>query len=232
MMHPAIAGNSLWSAMVAAQSVWWILAGSGITAGTQGVPGDFLRRIDPGWVIYYVWMIWLGVWIIAAFGRKRAEKRQPRGERLVHVASMVVAAFLLYSDQPWIPALDARFIPLKFWVAELGMWATILGAAFAIWARFHLGKNWSGEVTIREDHKLIRSGPYTYVRHPIYTGMLLALGGTALAVGKYRALLGFAIFSVGIVLKARREEAMLAQEFGPAFEEHKKKTGFLLPRFS
>jgi protein-S-isoprenylcysteine O-methyltransferase Ste14 len=232
MMHPTTAGNFLWSAAVAARSIAWTLAGKGAAAESLGAPGDFLRRVDPGMVIYWVWLIWLAIWIVAAFGRKRAEKRQPRGERLVHFASMVFAAYLLYKDQSWFPALNLRFMPMKFWVAEVSMWATILGAAFAIWARFHLGKNWSGEVTIREDHKLIRSGPYTYIRHPIYTGMLLALAGTALAIGEYRALLGFAIFAVGLVLKARREEAMLAQEFGPSFEEHKKLTGFFLPRFS
>lgn len=226
MTQAAMAAGGVWS-VTAAGMAWREMAGGWLWPWS-----DAAARLDPGMVIYYTWVIWLAIWIVAAFGRKRAEKRQPRAERLVHVASMVIAAFLLYSDQPWLPALDARFIPLKFWVAELGMWATILGAVFAIWARFHLGKNWSGEVTIREDHTLIRTGPYRFVRHPIYTGMLLALAGTALAIGKYRALLGFAIFTVGIVLKARREESMLAQEFGPAFEEHKKKTGFLFPKIA
>lgn len=223
-MHSMLEANSIGSATV------FVMAKVGAAGERFARSAIAPEWLDPGMVIYYTWLIWLAVWIIAAFGRKRAEKRQPRGERLVHVASMVFATYLYYWDQSWFLALNLRFIPLRMWVVELGMWATIWGAAFAIWARFHLGKYWSGEVTIREDHKLIRSGPYTYIRHPIYTGMILALGGTALAVGKYRALLGFAVFAVGLVLKARREESMLAEEFGPAFEEHKQKTGFLLPK--
>jgi len=218
MILPDTAG-CVWIVRVVVDCLSW--------AGVLAVAPQFP---DPGMVIYYTWIAWLFVWVLLAFGRKRAEKRQPRGQRLLHVISMFAAAYLLYRDQPWFGALNRRFFPPAMWAAETGMWMTLFGAAFAIWARLHLGKNWSGEVTIREDHQLIRSGPYTSIRHPIYTGMLLALAGTALAIGEYRALLGFAVFAVGIVQKAKKEEAMLAQEFGASFEEHKTKTGFLLPK--
>ncbi|HUJ81552.1 MAG TPA: isoprenylcysteine carboxylmethyltransferase family protein, partial [Candidatus Acidoferrales bacterium] len=113
-----------------------------------------------------------------------------------------------------------------------GIALTAAGVAFAIWARAHLGKYWSGDVTIRQEHRLIRTGPYKYIRHPIYSGMLLALVGTVLVIGEFRAIIGFAIILLGFVKKARKEESFLQTQFGAGFEEHKRMTGFFLPRLT
>jgi protein-S-isoprenylcysteine O-methyltransferase Ste14 len=107
-----------------------------------------------------------------------------------------------------------------------------LGIAFAIWARAHLGANWSAAVSIRADHELIRTGPYRRTRHPIYTGMIFGAIGTALVIGQMRGLLAVAIFIVAFYRKASKEERWLAQEFGEKFEAHTKHTGMFLPRFS
>ncbi len=146
------------------------------------------------------------------------------------MAFTAVGFVLFYTEDPRLGALDARFLPR--WPVEswLGIALTAVGIALAVWARLHLGRNWSSEVTIREDHQLIRTGPYARLRHPIYTGILLALLGTAVAIGEYRAIAGFAVILVGFSLKARREESFLAEEFPGAFEEHRRRTGFLLPR--
>ena len=109
---------------------------------------------------------------------------------------------------------------------------TVAGTALAIWARWHLGSNWSGVVTLKEGHELIRSGPYRAIRHPIYTGILLALLGTSIAVGEARGLIAVAIVLLSFYLKARREESFLSQEFGPGFTEHQRHTGMFLPKFS
>ena len=114
----------------------------------------------------------------------------------------------------------------------LGAYLAFAGVLFAIWARRTIGKEWSAEVQIKEGHQLIRSGPYAHIRHPIYTGILIAIAGTALAIGQYRGLLGLGIIAIGFVLKAKKEETFLAGQFGPAFEEHRRRTGFFLPRFS
>jgi len=229
MMHAAMA-DRFWSVAVALKCVTWSLLGARPErlrdAFAEGGP------LDPGMIIFYAWLVFTVVWFVAALWIKRVQKRQPAAERLAHVVWMTAAALLLIKDQGWYLPLNARFLPARFWVEELGSWVTVAGVAFAIWARLHLGRNWSGTVTIRKDHSLIRTGPYTFIRHPIYTGMLLALAGSALAIGKYRAILGFAMFLFGLVRKAKREESFLAGEFGPSFEEHKKKTGFFLPRFS
>jgi protein-S-isoprenylcysteine O-methyltransferase Ste14 len=185
----------------------------------------------PGQIIGALWAILALYWLVAAFGRKRAEKREPPGERIVHIFLMLGGFALIYSPDPRFGALNHRFLPQSPAIDFAGIALTAAGVAFAIWARAHLGKYWSGDVTIRQEHRLIRTGPYKYVRHPIYSGMLLALVGTVLVIGEYRAIVGFAIILLGFVKKARKEESFLQTQFGADFEEHKRLTGFFLPRF-
>jgi protein-S-isoprenylcysteine O-methyltransferase Ste14 len=105
------------------------------------------------------------------------------------------------------------------------------GIGTALWARYHLGQYWSARITLKEDHKLIRTGPYAYLRHPIYSGLDLAAIGSALAIDRWRCVLGVALIVLGYVIKARREESLLAAQFGEAFTEHCKLAGFLIPRW-
>jgi protein-S-isoprenylcysteine O-methyltransferase Ste14 len=109
---------------------------------------------------------------------------------------------------------------------------TILGLLFAVWARLALGSNWSGTVTIKANHQLIRRGPYRFIRHPIYTGMLVALLATVVTQRMVSGLLGFAVVTFALYWKALREESFLSQEFGDAFVEHRRHTGMFLPRWS
>jgi len=185
---------------------------------------------SPGQIIGALWAILGLYWLVAAFGRKRAEKREPPGERLVHIFLMLGGFALIYSPDPRFGALNHRFLPQSQTIDIAGIALTAAGVAFAIWARAHLGKYWSGDVTIRQEHRLIRTGPYKYIRHPIYSGMLLALVGTVLVIGEYRAIVGFAIILLGFFKKARKEETFLQAQFGDGFEEHKRLTGFFLPR--
>jgi protein-S-isoprenylcysteine O-methyltransferase Ste14 len=194
--------------------------------GTWGAREILTAVIDGAWLAFALY------WLMASFNKKRVQRREPPLTRLIHVLWLALGFFLFYSDDPRFGVLNRRFVPLELWIACAGAALAVAGVGFAIWARVHLGRNWSGEVTIRQDHELIRTGPYARLRHPIYTGLLLALAGTVIAVGKYRALVAFAIFLIGWTWKARREEAFLVQEFGARFEEHKKHTGFFLPRVS
>jgi protein-S-isoprenylcysteine O-methyltransferase Ste14 len=178
------------------------------------------------------WIIFAAYWLISAFQVKRRMKREPAGEQLARFLVLAAAFALLYSGDPRLGFLNDRFLPYRDWIRALGAGLTVAGVAFAIWARYHIGQYWSGSVSLKADHKLIRTGPYSHIRHPIYTGILLALAGTTLVIGRYRALVALAIWLAGFIWKARREEALLANEFGPAFEEHKRVTGFFLPRFS
>lgn len=176
------------------------------------------------------WLVFGTYWIASAFRVRKKIQREPAGQALARIVLLGVAFLLFYSPDPRFGVLNERFVPHREWIRALGATLTALGVAFAIWARYHIGQYWSGAVALKVDHQLIRTGPYARIRHPIYTGILLALTGTTLLIGEYRALLALVIWFVGLAWKASREEALLAGEFGPAFDEHKRLTGFFLPR--
>jgi protein-S-isoprenylcysteine O-methyltransferase Ste14 len=190
-----------------------------------------IAHATPLEIIGWLWGVFALYWFIAAFRQNRVQKREPAAERFVHILFMIGGFTLLISPDARFGRLNQRFLPLSPVCDIAAILLTAVGVAFAIWARAHLGKYWSAQVTIREEHRLIRTGPYRFIRHPIYTGMLLALLGTVLAVGEYRAILGFALILLGFIKKARKEESFLQIQFGPDFDEHKRHTGFFLPRF-
>jgi len=127
--------------------------------------------------------------------------------------------------------LSERIIPPALPTLYTGIALTWLGVAFAVWARSNLGQNWSGRVTVKVDHQLIQSGPYAFVRHPIYSGLLLANIGAVLFIGRWRCLLALVIFLAEISRKAAKEEGLMVTEFGEKYEDYRRRTGFLFPRF-
>jgi len=144
---------------------------------------------------------------------------------------MALAFFLLFSHRLDIGPLGLRFAPATTWLRTSGVVLTFAGSAVAIWARYCLGQYWSARVTLKIDHQLIRSGPYAWVRHPLYSGLLLAMAGSALVAGKWRAVIGVLVALAEFSRKAAKEEALLAGEFGERYEEYRRYTGFLMPRF-
>jgi protein-S-isoprenylcysteine O-methyltransferase Ste14 len=177
-----------------------------------------------------LWTLLMLVWLVLWFGMKRAKKRETRWERLQHVVPVLLAFWLLFGKQ-W-KVLDTRVFPetpVSLWV---GVLVTALGVGISIWARVSLKANWSGTVTLKKDHELIRKGLYRWIRHPIYTGMLVGFVGTELIKGNAPGVLGFALLWLSFYIKARREENFLRQEFGEGFEEHARQTGMFLPRLT
>lgn len=183
-------------------------------------------------IIQISWLVFLVYWIVSAFRVNRMRSPEPPARRLIYLLLIAITLILFNADPRYFGPLNRRFVHRGFWIASAGALLTAAGIALAIWARNHIGRFWSGSVAIREDHQLIRSGPYSRIRHPIYTGILVALAGTTLAVGNYRALLAFLIILVSLIYKARLEETLLTREFGPAFDDHLRHTGFFLPRLS
>lgn len=176
------------------------------------------------------WTALAAYWLVESVGAQRAETQESGSERLAHVLMMGTAFYLLAFYDARLGKLNWRFMTERPWVTDLGVGLTFAGVAFAMWARHHIGKYWSGRVSIVSERKLIRTGPYARLRHPIYTGLLTALAGTALVVGQYRALVGWGIALLGLAMKAKKEEAYLAARFGREFGEHRRRTGFLLPK--
>lgn len=179
-----------------------------------------------------VWIV-LGLYVAYALLRmKRAKQRESLLTRSPHVAAMILAFALLFERRVSFGALDGRFVPESQTLAWAGIFLTACGIALAIWARYHLGANWSAAITIHSSHALVRTGPYARLRHPIYSGMLLAVAGTALAQGQWRGLVALGIILVAWSIKAKKEEAWLRSEFGQEFEDYARLTGFLMPRLT
>ena len=187
---------------------------------------------DPANAIQLAWVVFIAYWLFASMGVNRMERREPAGSMIGRVAVMIGAYWLLFQQDPGLGVLNDRMFPFDQRIFMAGVILTWSGVAFAIWARYHLGKFWSATVALRESHQLIRTGPYAHVRHPIYTGMLTAILGSALAVGRYRALVAFLARLAAFVVKSLQEEKLLESQFGAEFEEHRRRTGFFLPRFS
>lgn len=175
------------------------------------------------------WYAFLLVWGVAAFWVKSAKVAEPTAGRMVHTLVMAAGFFLLFSRRADVWVLKQRFVAEEPWVAIAGIALTFAGAALAIWARFIIGENWSAKVTRKIGHELVRSGPYRLVRHPIYSGLLLAVIGTALVVGEWRAVLAIPFVLASESLKARREEEFMLAEFGDAYRQYRSETGFLIP---
>ena len=195
----------------------------------------------PDGAIYIPWDIWFVTWIAAALWSARTVKRPDRsGEVLYRI--LVAAGYVLllapalkrvaghYEITDWSGLLGRRF-----WIPPLAIGWTMVGVAaagflFAWWARIYLGRLWSGVITRKEGHKVVDKGPYGIVRHPIYTGILLAAIATFVVTGTLHAILGAACLIVGYWIKARLEERFLRAELGAeAYDSYRRRVPMLVP---
>ena len=177
------------------------------------------------------WIVLVAYWLFGALNTRKTATRESFLSRY-SVMFLVVAGYVfLFSHDANIGLLARHFVPRSTGSLTAGIVLTWLGITLALWARYHLGQYWSGRITLKEDHQLIRTGPYARLRHPIYSGILLAMAGTALTVGQWRCVLGFCLVMAAYCIKAKKEEQLLSGQFGDAFAEHRRHTGFLLPRF-
>jgi protein-S-isoprenylcysteine O-methyltransferase Ste14 len=177
-----------------------------------------------------LWLAFFVLWMLAALQTKRAARSADLGRRLAYGIPVVLGFSLMFSDRRQIPWLNMRILPRTQELAIAAIALTLAGMAFAVWARVHLGRNWSSAPTIKEQHQLIRSGPYRLVRHPIYTGLLIALAGTFLANGRVRGALSLVVVWLAFDIKRRIEEDFMVQTFGPQYEDYRRTTGALFPR--
>ena len=188
---------------------------------------------DPELTVYLMWGVWVLCWHIAALWTAPvvARSRTPWVVPFI-VASIVGFVLLLGFFQP------GHKQPFHLWDAgEQANWAFVslaaLGFTFMVWARVHLGKLWSGGVTRREGHRVVDSGPYAIVRHPIYTGLLIAGLGTVLIKGTALSLAGLGVLTVIYVIKARLEERFLRDELGAeAYDAYARRVPMLFPRIN
>jgi protein-S-isoprenylcysteine O-methyltransferase Ste14 len=181
-------------------------------------------------VIQYLWTA-LGVYFLAgALFSKRPREPESTRTRFLRLVGGGVIAVLLFWDTPALAMLHRRIFPSNPTLQVAGLFITATGLLLTAFARFYLGRFWGASVVVKDSHRLIRSGPYARLRHPIYTGLLMALVGTEMVYAQWRFILIFVIALVLYWRKAQAEEALLAREFGAEFEEYQRHTGFLLPR--
>ncbi|MGA2162600.1 MAG: isoprenylcysteine carboxylmethyltransferase family protein [Methanoregula sp.] len=177
------------------------------------------------------WVVFWGYWLITALMTRSPVKRQQssRWTRELIVIALVWGFCVFYSAEFSPGFLVQRTIPNDLAIGLTGTIITLMGLGFAVWARVHLGKYWSSMPAIRVDHKLIRTGPYSIVRHPIYTGISFAIAGTAIIIGEPLGLIAFLLILAAYLWKIRTEEKYLLEEFGEDYARYKKEVPALIP---
>jgi protein-S-isoprenylcysteine O-methyltransferase len=182
-----------------------------------------------GSAIGYTWEAVGVVWLIGLLGRKPTIRTQPNTIRFFHYGLGFLGFSLLGGN--WLREgwLALRFVPEIHAVRVAGLALTIAGCLFAIWARLTLGGNWSDRVSLMAGHELITCGPYVLARHPIYTGLLVAVAGTALAIGELRCILGTLVILLALLVKMSHEERLLLQAFPEAYPSYRKRVKALIP---
>jgi protein-S-isoprenylcysteine O-methyltransferase Ste14 len=178
----------------------------------------------------WLWIAFLVLWLIWAIRTKRTQQRESVSSRLSYTVLTIAAFWAMFSGdvpQGW---LRTRLFAANLWTEWLGVAVTAAGLGFAVWARAYLGGNWSGAVTVKVEHELVRSGPYRWVRHPIYSGMILAMLGTALERRQVRGLIAIVLLYAGFKIKSKIEEQAMTATFGAKYAEYASTTGAIVPR--
>jgi protein-S-isoprenylcysteine O-methyltransferase Ste14 len=184
---------------------------------------------DVHYCINAVWILVGIYWVLGAVLAKPTVKRQSTLSSALHIVIQCAGGLLVWDPATRIGFLGYRLISAAAWVQWLGFAVTVAGCAFALWARACLGSNWSSIATVKRHHQLIVRGPYGMVRHPIYSGLLLALAGTAAAVGEIRAFIGVGLVFVAFLMKAAAEEKLMREEFADDYARYSRRVRRLIP---
>jgi protein-S-isoprenylcysteine O-methyltransferase Ste14 len=182
----------------------------------------------PNLLIIACWAAFIGYWLLNARGRKPTAERESWVSVVIHRSPTALGGMLL-----WFPILPYPFslalTPHTDLPHALGVTACALGLVVAIWSRRTLAGNWSSTVTFKQGHELVQTGPYRFVRHPIYTGILLMCLGTALVVGQLQSWLGLPLLCAGFWIKLKQEESLLTRHFPNAYAAYRTRTKALVP---
>jgi len=199
-----------------------------LTAGLVFLLAHYRDRIvhTPFTISALLWIAWQVYWTVSATQTASTVRAESTKSRAFHQNLLLLGFFLLFAPLPW---LDRRVMPSgTIWVyVGLAVQAAFFGLAIS--ARRTIGRNWSGEISQKLDHELVRSGPYRFVRHPIYTAIIGMFVGAALVSGDLHALLAVVVVVAAYLRKIRLEEQNLGQVFGSRYDDYRRETRALIP---
>jgi protein-S-isoprenylcysteine O-methyltransferase Ste14 len=161
-----------------------------------------------------IWIGWLTSWVAASFWSSPMQKRVATLQTWTYRAVIIAGSLLLLPFTAWMLA-EKRIWDVGYAAAYVLAGVMLTGLFLTWWARLHLGRLWSSAISRKEDHRIVDTGPYAFIRHPIYTGLIIALLATSAAEATVTAILGASLVASGLWLKARSEERFLAAELGP-----------------
>jgi protein-S-isoprenylcysteine O-methyltransferase Ste14 len=179
-----------------------------------------------------MWMAFLVYWRFMSANVKGTQRLEPAPSRIFRLILFLLAIALLFlpaSTLPLFPWLCWTPVATNQWTFFGGVTLTVAGLLFSIWARHHLGRNWSLAVTLKDDHELIVTGPYALVRHPIYTGLLVGFLGTAIAIMQIRGILALISILIALWTKIRMEERLMREHFGAKYDIYSRRVSALVP---
>jgi protein-S-isoprenylcysteine O-methyltransferase Ste14 len=176
-----------------------------------------------------LWFFLGAVWLFGLLTTKPDARTQPLSSRVLEIGLGSLAFSLVFTDYFHSGWTALSFAPTSNITGAVGLFLVLIGVSFAIWARLQLGGNWSAAVSVKEGHTLVRQGPYTVVRHPIYSGLLLALLGVAVIVSKVRGHVGVGVFFLAMWLKSSMEERFMLEEFGTEYRSYQQRVKALVP---
>ncbi len=195
-----------------------------ITRGVEDIFGmDF--------VISVCWIVFVLYWGVSAIGTKKTAERLGIAALIKNRLPVILGVILLFAPTPktYLRFLGVRIVPHDAALMIMADFFCLSGLAGAIWARRTIGGNWSGDVVIKENHTLVEYGPYRWVRHPIYTGMLLMMLGTAMATGHIGDILGWVLILCGLLVKLKQEESLMLSHFPDAYADYMSRVKRLIP---
>ena len=177
----------------------------------------------------YFWIAWALFWFYSSRKVKTEIFHQGPLERVLHLGKLVLAFLLLFAGPIYVGVFSAQLWPANQLTGILGLVISLGGVLWMIWARLHLGANWSAHVSLKQDHELIQSGPYQITRHPIYTGFILAILGDTIIVGQVRGLIALIIVIYTFSAKMRLEEEILKKQFPNQYSQYAMRVKRLIP---
>ncbi len=177
------------------------------------------------------WLTLLTYWFISGFRTKKVRTQESRIKRFLQYWLPLMLATLLLGPGEWYghTLIRENFVPHNNLVGLIGLSFCVTGAFIACWSRYKLGKNWSMSIQGKDGHELIQDGLYKFIRHPIYTGLLLLFIGNTLIVGDYRGIIAVLIVFISFWFKIIKEEKLLTGIFGKQYTDYQKRTKALIP---